>query len=210
MILYRSIGESELRQLLSQYVINGRYDCETECQNSNGMKNAVCFFVDEVRWSDAAHKYMIVVDIPVEELAFGCGTYHAAASLRKTKVWTGRDGSELYSIREAYASTYDISQVKELYLLGHYAKHHVDDYIRPICNKHGITCYHMGTVPFENSTQKFVKDGIMYKTVEATGDWMSFLVVDEDKYIKNTKDAILAADITIEQARKIQSILRQK
>ena len=71
MKLYRSIGEKELRGLLEGQMIYGMFNCQKEHQNNSYLKNACCFYVDEVRWNDANHIFMLVLEIPEERLTFG-------------------------------------------------------------------------------------------------------------------------------------------
>ena len=153
MLLYRSIGEKELRNLFQEdSKILGQYNCKIEGQNNCNSSATCCFFVDEILWKDANHRFMIVVDIPEDYLTFGIGTYFAAKSLAKTKIWSGRDGSEIYKLREAYINSYKISQVKEVYLFDYFANHFIESSLRPICDKYGIKLF-TTEKPFINSKQ---------------------------------------------------------
>jgi hypothetical protein len=134
----RSIGEAELRMLLSGSVVNGKYNCSTESQNSNKDKNVVCFFVDDVKWQDKAHKFFIICDIPASRLKFGVGEYWAAKTMAKTNIWTGRRGDTLYGIREAYIQSYSIADVKAIYLYNYFADWYIEKIVTPACAENNI------------------------------------------------------------------------
>lgn len=206
MLLYRSIGEKELRNLFEEDgKIFGQYNCKIESQNSHNSSATCCFFVDEILWKDVNHRFMIVVDIPEDCLTFGTGTYFAAKSLAKTKIWSGRDGSEIYKLREAYINSYKISQVKEVYLFDYFANHFIDRSLKPICDKYGIKLF-VKEMPFANSKQKLVKDGYCYKTNDAI-NCTNATKFDEKKFIKETIDMLKKKKISVEQAKSIRCIL---
>lgn len=208
MKLYRSIGEDELGSILKGSIVQGRYNCKTEHQNSTNEENTCCFFVDEVRWRDKQHQFVIVVDIPIECLSFGIGKYWASKEMKNTKTWTGRNGSELYKIREAYISSYSIVDVKEIYLFGHFAKWVVDK-IKSICNENDIVLHDVDcSMLFEENETHFKYFSCGYQTIEDLDNWINSLVVNKDEFVEEIKNRVLKANISFEQARKIQQILR--
>lgn len=208
MLLYRSIGEKELRNLFQEDgKILGQYNCKIEGQNNCNSSATCCFFVDEILWKDANHRFMIVVDIPEDYLTFGIGTYFAAKSLAKTKIWSGRDGSEIYKLREAYINSYKISQVKEVYLFDYFANHFIEGSLRPICDKYGIKLF-TTEKPFINSTQTLVKDGYCYKTNDAI-NCTNTTKFDEKSFIKETINLVKTKKLSLEQAKAIRCILAE-
>lgn len=140
MKLYRSIGEKELKNLLQGYPIHGIYpsgcidgsDCEIE------KRSVVCFYTEPFMWSDKEHKHVIICDIPEEELTFGTATYLVSKDVIKKRQWSGRDGSELLKLSEAYVDTYTIKNVKIVYLCEHYASWYIEEHIKPYCIKNGV------------------------------------------------------------------------
>lgn len=209
MKLFRSIGTNELMQLINGSTVHGRYNCEGEKLNNCELKNMCCFFVDEVMWKDKQHSFLVVVDIPEEDIYFGNGIYNATKNFANTKVWSGRWGDSQYSIREAYCDSYSLSQVKEIYLFGHYTSSFVNDVIMPKCNEYGVVLHHMDMQePFANSKQVFTKDSDgIYKTAENYNGWEKKFEINEEIYIENTKKLILNAEISLVQAKKIRSII---
>lgn len=112
MLLYRSIGVREFDTLLSNRIIEGKYNVSKEKQSSfdeDGLY--VCFFEDEYWWLDSRHKVCVVVDISEEELKEGIGVYHASKNMAKTHIWSGRRGSECYELKERYAKSYSLDNV---------------------------------------------------------------------------------------------------
>lgn len=138
MILYRSIGEKELNKLLREVTVRGMYDCHTEGQNSVSCDNVVCCFTDKFRWKDKDHLFFLTLEIPEEDCIFGKGHYWISKQAIKEKVWTGREGSENFEIKEAYIDHYGIQNVKEIDGLDHYAKWYIEEQIKPIAKKYNI------------------------------------------------------------------------
>ena len=191
MKLYRSIGEKELRGLLEGQMIYGMFNCQKEHQNNSYLKNACCFFVDEVRWNDASHEFMLVLEIPEERLTFGIGDYYAGKSLKDEKIWSGRNGSLHYKIREAYTLSYCIDDVKEIYLFNHFADWYVEKLIKPICKSNNVKLYRRNEKPFTNSKQTFVKVPYSqyecnYVTNEFSKDWENLTACDNSINFKST------------------------
>lgn len=226
MRLYRSIGIEELETIFNaQCPVLGKYHCSNEIQNTSKMKNAICFFVDEIRWKDASHKFFIVVDISVTKLEFGIGTYFAGKSLKKAQIWTGKCGSITYGLREAYTESYSINDVKELYIFN-YFNLSVTKNLSKICKKNGIKFYdgHNATTAeteFIKNGCKFVDDD--YKKFDYISEELYLNrdeivpLSDEDKYkqkiLSETKNQVMKIfekgdDKAIELAEKIQEILR--
>ena len=209
MLLYRSIGEKELFSLLRGEVIQGRYNCNTEVQTTSKEKNVCCFYVDLFRWKDSQHKFLIVVDIPEKYLSFGIGEYWASNETRKTKTWTGRNGSELYKIREAYVYSYSIKDVKELYLFNHFATWVVDEKISPICDKYKIKLYNVDCYnTLEKYDNIFYKKSYCYQSAEDIDDWLKSKVVDKNAFIEEVKQKVVNSKLSYEKANQIQQILR--
>lgn len=210
MKLFRSIGTEEFLSLISNGMIHGKYNCITEQQNDCDMKGVCCFYVDEVMWIDKKHRFLVVVDIPEEELCFGNGTYFAAKDFAKTKVWSGRNGNTKYSVREAYCDSYSLSQVKEIFLFGHYTNTFVKESIIPVCEKYGISVHHMCNVDiFANNEQEFVQDeNGVFKTKENYNNWEKQFLIDEAEYIEKTKKMLLSKEISLRQAKQIRAILQ--
>lgn len=111
MILYRSIGIEEFKSLLNNEKILGKYDLSKEKQSTSNLKNVVCFFTDEYWWIDKKHTIGLKLDIPSNRLQFGIGTYYAPKIFAKTRVWSGRRGTETYKLREAYTPYYSIDDI---------------------------------------------------------------------------------------------------
>lgn len=112
MLLYRSIGEREFDALLSNRIIEGKYNVSKEKQSSFDKEGLyVCFFEDEYWWLDSRHKVCVIVDIPKEELKEGIGIYFASKNMAKTHIWSGRRGSECYELKEKYAKSYSLDNV---------------------------------------------------------------------------------------------------
>lgn len=109
------------------------------------MENVVCFFTDKYFWHDGNHKFDIEVDIDEKCLTFGEGIYFASKAFGKTKVWTGRRGKVEYMLREAYAESYDSSNIKRILDGGHFADWYMKENILQWAEKNGITilkgCY---------------------------------------------------------------------
>ena len=75
MLLYRSIGTREFNALLSNKIIEGKYNLSKEKQSSFDEKGLyVCFFEDEYWWLDSRHKVCVIVDILEEKLKKGYET----------------------------------------------------------------------------------------------------------------------------------------
>lgn len=140
MKLYRTIGKKELMNLLQGYPIHGMYpsgcidgsDCKME------KRSVVCFYTEPFHWSDKEHKYIIVCDIPDEELTFGTAKYMVSKDTIKTRKWSGRNGSESLLLNEAYIDTYTIKNVKKVYLHGHFADWYIEEHIKPYCIENDI------------------------------------------------------------------------
>lgn len=112
MLLYRSIGTREFNALLSNKIIEGKYNLSKEKQSSFDEEGLyVCFFEDEYWWLDSRHKVCVNVDIPEEELKEGIGVYYASKNMAKTHIWSGRSGNECYELKERYAKSYSIDNV---------------------------------------------------------------------------------------------------
>lgn len=138
MIVYRSIGESELFTLINGSTVKGQFDCYKEVQCSSRRKNAICLFTEKIRWYDKAHCFFVVLDIPKEKLSFGKGIYYAAKTFATTKVWTGRTGSVTYELDEAYTNSYSIKNVKGIYLGNRYANWYREKVINPLLEKYHL------------------------------------------------------------------------
>lgn len=112
MLLYRSIGTREFNALLSNKIIEGKYNLSKEKQSSFDEEGLyVCFFEDEYWWLDSRHKVCVNVDIPEEELKEGIGVYYASKNMAKTHIWSGRSGNECYELKERYAKSYSLNNV---------------------------------------------------------------------------------------------------
>lgn len=112
MLLYRSIGTREFNALLSNKIIEGKYNLSKEKQSSFDEEGLyVCFFEDEYWWLDSRHKVCVNVDIPEEELKEGIGVYYASKNMAKTHIWSGRSGNECYKLKERYAKSYSLNNV---------------------------------------------------------------------------------------------------
>lgn len=130
MILYRSIGIEEFKKLINGDNIEGRYDLSKERQSTSNLKNVICFFTDEYWWLDKSHTICIKLDIPENRLQFGIGTYYAPKILAKTRVWSGRRGTEKYNLGEAYSLKYNIQDVIAVSLGEIQNKHRIENYLR--------------------------------------------------------------------------------
>lgn len=139
MILYRSIGDSELTALLMDGHVHGRYNNATEAQNNSELNKVCCFFTDEIRWTDGCHSYFLKVDVPSEKiLQTGVGVYYASKDFAKTKIWTGRRGSVEYKLGEVYVSEYSLADVKSIFGLHRFTNTHISHNIAPILEPFGI------------------------------------------------------------------------
>ena len=187
MRLYRSIGSEELKALFNiKCPIIGKYHCSNENQNTSNLQNAVCFFVDEIRWKDSDHEFLVVVDIPTTKLEFGIGTYYAAKSLKDTQIWTGRSGGYAYGLREAYAENYSIKDVVELYIFNHFnCSVRVD--LASICNDYDIQFYDGHNV--ETNDAEFIKNKIRF----VSDDYNEFDYISYD-FSLNREDIVPLSD----------------
>lgn len=139
MILYRTIGYAELQAILIDGHVHGRYNNSTEKQNNSNLKKVCCFFNEEIHWQDGTHEYFIVVDIPEDKVVgTGVGTYYASKSFAKTKIWTGRRGSEEYKLDEVYTSGYSIENIKEIHGLHKFTDTYINAEIKPLLDPYGI------------------------------------------------------------------------
>lgn len=208
MRLYRSIGENELKTLLKKCPVVGKYHCSTEMQNTCGLQNAVCFFVDEFHWSDTNHKFVVVVDIPNTLLEFGVGTYYAPKSLKNTKVWTGRTGEYVYGIREAYIDSYSLSDVVEIYLFNYY-NISTSKQIKEICDENNVTFLNGDGVlepvhQFNTDECRFTEDP--YKEFDFISE--KFLS-NRENIVSLTKDELDNQKLLRETRTKIMDIFRK-
>lgn len=116
MILYRSIGLTELNMLIKTGTVNGRYHILNERQSSGTIIDAICTFTEPIKWYDKNHQFFVILDIPESQIAeYGTGKYYAAKNFADTKVWTGRRGKTEYILNEAYLSNYSIQNVVKVY-----------------------------------------------------------------------------------------------
>lgn len=114
MLGYRSIGLDEFFMLVESN--NPIYGMKKWLNTpwANSVKNppdygVVCFFKEDYKWHDKAHKFDIVVELknPIE----GYGIYYASKTLSKTHVWYGRDGKTKYRLPELYVRSYSLDDV---------------------------------------------------------------------------------------------------
>lgn len=138
MLIYRSIGERELFQLLNGNIIYGQYDCSAEKQNSSKKTNAICCFVEKYFWKDSKHKFFVILDIPNNQIELGKGIYYASKNLSKTKIWSGRKGNTVYEIQEAYIDKYSYKNVCTIYLGNYYANWYMNKHILPKIEKYNL------------------------------------------------------------------------
>ena len=139
MILYRSIGQSELTALLLDGHVHGRYDNSVEKQNDSTLKKVCCFFTEALRWLDGCHDFFIEVDIPNDRIiGKGVGVYYAPKNLKQTYVWTGRRGSVEYHFDEVYINEYSLSDIKTIRGLHKFTDNHINTEIKPILDKFNI------------------------------------------------------------------------
>ena len=116
MILYRSIGLTELNMLIKIGTVNGRYNILNERQSSGTMIDAICTFTEPIKWHDKNHQFFIILDIPESQIIeYGTGKYYAAKNFADTKIWTGRRGKTEYLLNEAYLSNYSIQNIVKVY-----------------------------------------------------------------------------------------------
>lgn len=168
MRLYRSIGQSELETLFFQkQPVVGKYHCNVELRNSSNLQNAICFFLDEIRWEDRNHEFFIVLDIPHTRLEFGIGRYSAAESLKKSQIWTGKYGKYEYGLREAYTDVYSLEDIKEIYIFDHFNSDY-REMIKRTCEKYDIV-FHVGDLVIKDGVHKinkseFIKYGCKFVT----------------------------------------------
>lgn len=138
MILYRSIGIEEFNTLLRDGKCDGRYNAFKEEKSTCKQRGlVVSFFVDDVWWVDHSHNILLVLDIHDSKLSFGYGEYWASKDFNKTHIWSGRRGSAHYRVKEAYASSYNLTDVRYMSLPNHTEKY-LEIY-RNILNKYGIS-----------------------------------------------------------------------
>lgn len=159
MKLYRSIGMQELKTLFkAKCPVIGKYHCSEENCNTSQLQNAVCFFVDNVRWRDNDHRFTITVDIPATLLEFGIGTYYAKETLANTNIWDGASGDYTYGIREAYVDTYSLKNVVELNVFDECDEKEVE-WLREKCSENNIVFHVTGEVSAtQNEICEFVED----------------------------------------------------
>lgn len=116
MILYRTIGLTELNILIKTGTVNGRYHILNECQSSGTIIDAICTFTEPIKWHDKNHQFFVILDIPESQIIeHGTGKYYAAKNFAETKIWTGRRGKTEYILNEAYLSNYSIQNVVKIY-----------------------------------------------------------------------------------------------
>ena len=139
MRLYRSIGEKELQKLLREIRVRGMFDCEFESQNKTKLNNVICTFTKDFRWKDKEHIFYIIMEIPDERIIEkNEAIYYVSKEAIKSKVWSGRDGQEIYKIEEAYLDSYDINDIVTIKGINHYASWYINERIKPISEKYGI------------------------------------------------------------------------
>ena len=119
MILFRCVGDLELKRILLGETVYGYYNCKTEELNTCHKNNVLCFFAEKAAWIDSKHKYILVLDINEKKLELGEGRYFAPSNFRKTKIWSGRDGYDEILVKEAYKTKYTPKDVKGVFCLNH-------------------------------------------------------------------------------------------
>ena len=114
-VLYRNIGEDELRNLLEGQLIEGGYNLSRDPQSSANYKNVICTFTEKILWkypNSDYHQYLVTLEVPSELLTqIGYGTYYASKEFETTKIWTGHRGKTKYEIPEVYLNNYNIGNV---------------------------------------------------------------------------------------------------
>lgn len=138
---YRSIGEAELRMLLfAKNPIYGKriWGPNVGCHPCTDMDYGfVCFFEDSsYKWRDKEHKFDIEVELQYFNTGFGI--YKASKPFAKTHVFTGREGSAVYTVPEVYSRCYDITHVRSIRLYNYYANWFIEKHIKPVCDEYGI------------------------------------------------------------------------
>lgn len=116
MRLYRSIGLTELNMLIKTGTVNGRYQILNERQSSGTIIDAICTFIEPIKWHDKNHQFFVVLNVSESQIAeYGKGKYYAAKNFADTKIWTGRRGKTEYILNEAYLFNYSIQNVVKIY-----------------------------------------------------------------------------------------------
>lgn len=139
MKLYRSINDKELNKLLREVKVRGMYDCQFESQNDSKLNNVICTFTEDFRWKDKNHIFYITLDIPDDRiLEINKGKYYVPQETVKSKMWTGRNGTALFEIDEAYLDEYNIADVVSIKGISHYANWYIEKNIKPVAEKYGI------------------------------------------------------------------------
>lgn len=114
-VLYRNIGEDELRKLLEGQLIKGGYNLSREPQSSANYKNVICTFTEKILWkrpNSDYYQYLVTLEVPSELLTqMGYGTYYASKEFETTKIWTGHRGKTKYEIPEVYLNNYNIGNL---------------------------------------------------------------------------------------------------
>lgn len=140
MRLYRSIGKTELQKLLREVRVRGMYDCAFESQNKTKLNNVICTFTQDFRWKDKDHLFYIIMEIPDERIIEkNEATYYVSKDAIKNRIWSGRDGQEILKMEEAYLDEYSIDDVVAIKGIKHYANWYIEEHIKPISEKYGIT-----------------------------------------------------------------------
>lgn len=125
--------------LLAENPIYGKrkWDAKTEsgCTLPYG---ALSFFMDDFKWRDNCHIIDITVALP-NDVQKGMATYLASADFGKTGIWTGRKGNTKYEIEEGYVRCYHPEDIISINLRFRYAGYFVEKYVKPFCEKYGIT-----------------------------------------------------------------------
>lgn len=138
MLLYRSIGQTELKKIINEIPVRGIYDCELEPQTTCDKNNVICLFTQPFKWTDKAHTFHLTLDIPDSEITFGKAYYYMSKNAVKTKQWSGRYGEECVTFDEAYIDQYTIDNVLQIEgICAAYAKWYIDTF-RHTLEKHNI------------------------------------------------------------------------